>query len=54
MIKKEISTNLLYLWLLVWPWSTKLILRPAETNYLEIAFYLSNLFFSNSSWRTNN
>lgn len=34
----------LYLWLIFWPWSTKLILRPAETNYLEIAWYLSSVF----------
>ncbi len=44
MTKTKLSSNFFYLWLLVWPWSTKLILRPAETNYLEIAFYLSNLF----------
>ncbi|MFA6369914.1 MAG: O-antigen ligase family protein [Patescibacteria group bacterium] len=44
MINTKLSFSLLYLWLLFWPWSTKLILRPAETNYLEIAFYLNSLF----------
>lgn len=43
MIKSKFSHNLILLWLFVWPWSTKFIFRPAETNYLEIAFYLSSL-----------
>ncbi len=41
-MKNKGAQWLFFLWLLAWPWSTKLILRPAETNYLEIAWYLSS------------
>jgi len=41
MNKDRISKYCLYLWLLVWPWQTKLILVAASSNYLEISFFLS-------------
>lgn len=39
MNKEKIGKYCLYLWLLIWPWQTKLILRPNDSNYLEISFF---------------
>lgn len=33
-----------YLWVFLFPWQTKLILRSADTNFQEIALYASQLF----------
>lgn len=41
MNKSKIAQFFLYLWLLIWPWQTKLILRSADSPYLEISFFLS-------------
>ena len=41
MNKDKISKYCFYLWLLVLPWQTKLILRAAPVNYLEISFFIS-------------
>jgi O-antigen ligase len=39
MSKEKIGQYCLYLWLFLWPWQTKLILRPNDSNYLEISFF---------------
>lgn len=39
MNKEKIGQYCLYLWLFLWPWQTKLILRPNDSNYLEISFF---------------
>jgi len=41
MNRGKISEYIFYLWLLVLPWQTKLILRGAPLNYLEISFFAS-------------
>lgn len=41
MIKNKIAKFFLYLWLLIWPWQTKLILRTSDSPYLEISLFLS-------------
>lgn len=38
---KKIAQICLYLWLLIWPWQTKLILRTSDSPYLEISLFLS-------------
>lgn len=43
MNKDKIARSCLYIWLLIWPWQTKLILREASSNYLEISLFLSFL-----------
>ena len=43
MNKNKIGEYCFYLWLLVWPWQTKLILRPSGSPYLEISLFLSLL-----------
>ncbi len=43
MNKNKIAQFFLYLWLLIWPWQTKLILRTTDSPYLEISFFLSLL-----------
>ena len=43
MTKDKIAKYSFYLWLLVWPWQTKLILRSSDSPYLEISFFLSFL-----------
>lgn len=39
MNKEKLGQYCLYLWLFLWPWQTKLILRPNNSNYLEISFF---------------
>ena len=41
MTKNKIAQIFLYLWLLIWPWQTKLILRSSDSPYLEISLFLS-------------
>ncbi len=41
MNKEKLATYSFYLWLLFWPWQTKFILVPSESNYLEISFFAS-------------
>lgn len=41
MNKNKISQICLYLWLLIWPWQTKLILRTSDSPYIEISLFLS-------------
>ena len=43
MNKNKIAQFFLYLWLLIWPWQTKLILRTSDSAYLEISLFLSLL-----------
>lgn len=43
MTKNKIAQICLYLWLLIWPWQTKLILRTSDSPYLEISLFLSLL-----------
>lgn len=43
MNKNKIAQTFLYLWLLIWPWQTKLILRTSDSPYLEISLFLSFL-----------
>lgn len=43
MNKNKIAQIFLYLWLLIWPWQTKLILRTSDSPYLEISLFLSLL-----------
>jgi O-antigen ligase len=43
MTKNKIAQTFLYLWLLIWPWQTKLILRTSDSAYLEISLFLSLL-----------
>jgi O-antigen ligase len=43
MNKNKIAQIFLYLWLLIWPWQTKLILRTSDSAYLEISLFLSLL-----------
>ena len=44
-MKNKISRYSLGLWLLIWPWQTKLIILAAPTNYTEISFFISWLLF---------
>lgn len=39
MNKEKLGKYSLYAWLFLWPWQTKLILRPNDSNYLEISFF---------------
>lgn len=41
MNRDKIAQTFLYLWLLIWPWQTKLILRTSDSAYLEISLFLS-------------
>lgn len=41
MNRHSLSKYCFYLWLLVWPWQTKIIIFSAPVNYLEISFFLS-------------
>jgi len=43
MTKNKIAQIFLYLWLLIWPWQTKLILRTSDSAYSEISLFLSLL-----------
>lgn len=43
MNKNKIAQIFLYLWLLIWPLQTKLILRTSDSPYLEISLFLSLL-----------
>lgn len=43
MTKNKIAQIFLYLWLLIWPLQTKLILRATDSPYLEISLFLSLL-----------
>jgi O-antigen ligase len=43
MNKNKIAQIFLYLWLLIWPLQTKLILRTSDSTYLEISLFLSLL-----------
>ncbi len=41
MNKNKVAQFFLYLWLLIWPWQTKLILRSSDSPYSEISLFLS-------------
>lgn len=41
MNKNKVAQFFFYLWLLIWPWQTKLILRTTDSPYLEISLFLS-------------
>lgn len=41
---KKLSQGFFYLFIFTLPWQTKLILRPAETNFTEISLYANQLF----------
>ena len=43
MTKNKIAQSFLYLWLLIWPWQTKFILRTSNSNYSEISLFFSLL-----------
>ncbi len=65
MNKDKLASYSFYLWLLIWPWQTKLILSSAQSNYLEISIYISwflllipilvwgKIIFSTDYWRFN-
>lgn len=41
---KKLTEYLFYLFVFLLPWQTKLILRPAETNFTEISLYATHFF----------
>lgn len=65
MNKNKVAQFFFYLWLLIWPWQTKLILRSSDSPYLEISLFLSLLIliipvviwsyqiFTDDYWRFN-
>lgn len=65
MNKEKLASYSFYLWLLIWPWQTKLILLSAQSNYIEISIFISwflllipilvwgKIIFTTDYWRFN-